>query len=88
MNRLAELMAEHSRKRGRRLTQAELSKETGISQATISSYVTNSVTRYDSDTVSRFLQFFDVGIDEFFVVEEAPQEDEQGQTAGLLKASA
>ncbi len=74
LNRLGELMAEYSRKRGgKRLTQTELAQRTGIAQSTISAYVTNQVTRYDSDTVARLLQFFDADISEFFIFADADE---------------
>lgn len=82
MNRLGVLMAEYSQERGgRRLTQTELAEQTGIAQSTISAYVTNQVTRYDSDTVARLLQFFDADIGEFFVV--ADTESAPGQLLAL-----
>lgn len=85
-NRLGELMAEYHRRTGKRLTQKTLEKKTGIAQSTISAYVTNQVTRYDADTVLRFLEFFGVGISDFLIVVEL-EDDDQGNPAGSLAAT-
>jgi transcriptional regulator with XRE-family HTH domain len=89
-NRLAELMAEYGTRTGNRLSQEELSDQTGVAQSTISLYVTNQVKRYDMNVVSRFLRFFNISIAEFFV--EIPthdadrEEDVEGEVVAVAMA--
>lgn len=67
-NRLAELMAEHTRKTGKRLTQSDLADTIGIARSTVSAYYNNDVTRFDECTLVPFLAFFGVGIGDFLVL--------------------
>lgn len=80
-NRLAELMAEYHTRTGKRLTQKQLSDATEVAQSTISAYVRNEVSRYDTTTLERLMDFFDCGIGDFFFVIE---DDQKSQVLGKV----
>ena len=82
-NRLGELMAERRRLTGERLSQDDLAAATGIAQSTISAYVTNRTLRYDVRVVARLLEYFGVGLSDFFVYD--PDEIEKDRV--VLAAS-
>jgi|GEM_PF-1732126 len=81
-NRFAELLAAHQRTTRRNWKYEEISKVTGVSPGTLSSYAQNKVTRYDEVTVVPLMEFFgltDVG--KLLVLEEEEVEDEGQQKA-------
>lgn len=68
-NRLGELMAKYERQTGEELSNTRLAELVGASHNTINAIVRNKNKRYDSDVVVALMRFFDVEINEFFVVE-------------------
>lgn len=70
-NRLRELMATKGRHEGRRITQRIVAAETGIAKTTIDRYARNEVIRYDEDVLLTLCNYFDCGVGEFLIIEEA-----------------
>lgn len=77
-NRFKILLAEKEHEAGRRITYEEIENETGVAASTLSSYATNSVTRYDAKTVASLCDYFGVSIGELL---EYPLSE--GQEIGL-----
>lgn len=58
-NRLLELMQERELKLGRRLKQVEIAEFVGVSGHTITSWIRNDVTRFDSNVIEGLCDYFD-----------------------------
>lgn len=68
------LKAQKEQEIGQNLTYEDISKATGISPNTLSSYATGSVSRYDGGTVTRLCDYFGVTLPELL---EYPPETRQ-----------
>lgn len=87
-NRVGELMAAWSTKHGRRLTQTELSDETGVAQSTISALVRNDVSLYHVATLEKLLAFFECRVADFFAEVEVESEEALGEVLAYATSMA
>lgn len=69
-NRVAEIAVLKSRREGRKITQMEIAKETGLAINTVSRYFLNQVERYDGDCLIALAEYFGVEIGDLFVIED------------------
>jgi len=69
-NRFSELLAIKSRREGRRITNRQVVRETGLLRHTVDSYAKNEVTRYDAHIVLTLCNYLGCSVAEFFVVEQ------------------
>jgi transcriptional regulator with XRE-family HTH domain len=81
LNRLAEHIAYIERRTGRKISNRQIVRDTGLSRATVDGYINNDRQQYDSQNVLKICEY--LGIDpvtEFWVIEEVDaQGDEPGQ---------
>ncbi len=75
-NRFSELLAVKARREGRRITNRQVVRETGLLRHTVDSYAKNAVTRYDSHIVLTLCRYLDCTPADFFVVEQVEEDPE------------
>jgi putative transcriptional regulator len=68
-NRLLELMQARERKLGRRIKQNDIAKFVGVSGHTITSWVRNDVTRFDSNLIEGICDYFDCDVGDLLYFE-------------------
>jgi len=68
--RVDQLLREKSVVEKREIPQVEVALSTRIPPGVISRYVNNAVRRYDANTLEKLMDYFGVGIDQMFVIEE------------------
>lgn len=68
-NRFKILLAEKEIKEDRRISYDEIRENTGIAGSTLSAWATNTVKRYDADTISSLCDFFNCGVGDLIVYE-------------------
>lgn len=61
-NRLAILLAEKSVDSKRRISIAEISRETGIDQRTLGKWANNTITRFDAPVISALCAYFNCSV--------------------------
>lgn len=76
--RLAVLMAE----KDPRLTQRQLSRETGLSVTTVNRLHNNEFERVDTSTVNTLCNYFSCNVGDLFVMREAKVEDKRTLIGG------
>jgi DNA-binding Xre family transcriptional regulator len=62
---------------GRRLTYAEVSQATGVSQTTLTRWMTGNARRFGSDTLGALMAYFECGLEDL-LVEVTVDRDEEG----------
>jgi DNA-binding Xre family transcriptional regulator len=68
-NRIIELMQEKERKLGRRLRQREIARFVETADHTITSWVKNDVTRFDSRLLEKLCEFFECEVGDLLYLE-------------------
>lgn len=85
-NRVAEIAALKGRREGRRITQAEIAKETGLALNTINRYFLNRVERYDGDCLITLAEYLGIEVGDLLVVEEVVNPDPESENPILATA--
>ena len=71
-NRLKIMIAEKELREGRKLTYRTIAKETGVSTGTLTTYISQRVSRYDGPTLEAFCRFFDCQPGDLLVFTDTP----------------
>jgi DNA-binding Xre family transcriptional regulator len=69
-NRFSELLAQKSRRIGRKITLLDASEEMGVSRKTLEAWAKNNVNRFDADIIIRMCQYLNCSVGELLVIEE------------------
>jgi hypothetical protein len=72
-NRVKELLAIKERDENRKISEALLAEETGLSESTVRAWLENRVARFDSNPIIQFCWYFNIGPGELFVIPEKPE---------------
>lgn len=73
VNRFGVLLAEKARKEKRRISIAEVSRDTGIGQRTLLQWAHDSITRYDAAVIEALCRYFNCEVGDLIQYE--PCED-------------
>jgi putative transcriptional regulator len=68
-NRLLELIQERERQKNRRIKQRDLAKFVGVADHTITSWIRNEVTRFDSNLIEGICDYFNCDIGDLLYFE-------------------
>ena len=68
-NQFKILLAKKEINENRRIPYDEIKGKTGMAMSTISAWSTNSITRYDADTIASVCEFFDCKVGDLIVYE-------------------
>lgn len=74
-NRVLALLLKKSNDEGRRIYQSELAKAVGVSENTISTWVSNNMEKINISVIERLCEYFDCDVSDLFYLE--PVEDEK-----------
>lgn len=77
-NRVGELLEIRKRRTGQLPSRREIAEITGLSTATIQTWVDNRTTRFDAPVIEAWCNFLGVGIGELLIMEET--EDSETKT--------
>ena len=66
-NRFKILLAEKETKESRKISYKEIRENTGIAGSTISAWATNTVKRYDADTIAALCDLFNCGVGDLII---------------------
>jgi transcriptional regulator with XRE-family HTH domain len=81
-NRLLELVTERERRLGRRMRLRDIAEFVGITDNTITSWIRNEVTRFDSNVIEGFCNYFEIDLADLLYFEWIEDESEsQADTA-------
>jgi transcriptional regulator with XRE-family HTH domain len=86
-NRVAELVAQKSRREGRKITQDDIFTETGLGRSTIYEWMANKVTRFDGKVLMAWCDYLNCGISDILVREEVVNPEHPEQKAYYMEAS-
>lgn len=78
LNRLAEHIAYIERREGRKISNRQIARDTGLSRSTVDGYINNDRAQYDAQNVLTICEY--LGIDpvtEFWVIEEVEAGDSE-----------
>lgn len=70
INRFSELVAVKGRRDGRRISNRDVARATGLSTTTVNDYANNAVTRFDAHIMLKLCSFLDCTPGELIVIEE------------------
>ena len=90
-NRARLLLAQKEHAERRKITYDDMRDETSLATSTISAIMTNSMRRYDVDTLATLITYFGCTFDEFFEIIEVTEDVHplaQGQEAGVTVVTA
>jgi DNA-binding Xre family transcriptional regulator len=78
-NRLLELVTDRERQLGRRMRLRDIAKFVGITDTTMTSWIRNEVSRFDTHVVVGLCNYFDIEIGDllYFEYEEETEEDSE-----------
>jgi transcriptional regulator with XRE-family HTH domain len=79
-NRFRILLAEKIHAEGRSINYEEIAEKTGVHAVTLSRWATNTVTRYDSETIKALCDYFGVSAGE--LIEYPLEVGQEGNVAG------
>lgn len=79
VNRLAELVAQKERREGRRITNAVISQETGLSINTVSAWINNKAGGYRTDTLLTLCKWVPCDVGDLVVIEDAAETNRNRQ---------
>jgi putative transcriptional regulator len=68
-NQLKILLAQKEIKESRRIPYDEIKTKTGMAMSTISAWSTNSIKRYDADTIASLCDYFGCSVGDLIVYE-------------------
>ena len=68
-NKFKILLAQKEINENRRIAYEEIKNATGIAASTLSGWATNSVKRYDADTIAALCEYLDCGVGDLIVYE-------------------
>ncbi|MDQ7024001.1 MAG: helix-turn-helix transcriptional regulator [Anaerolineae bacterium] len=68
-NRLLELIQERERKRGRRIILRDIAEFVDVSDHTITNWIRNNVTRFDSKLIEGLCDYFDCDVSDLLYFE-------------------
>jgi DNA-binding Xre family transcriptional regulator len=74
-NRLMELIQERERKMGRRVKQRDIAQFVGVADHTITHWIRNEVTKFESDIITGLCDYFDCEINDLLYIETIEYED-------------
>lgn len=83
-NRFRILLAQKEVRDGRSYTYDDIMNATGVARATVASYMTGEVSRYDGKTLKSFCDWFDCELSELL---EYPPVTRQQNATGLMPVS-
>ena len=66
-NKFKILLAQKEIDEGRRISYEEIKEATGIASSTLSAWATNSVKRYDADTIAALCEFLDCEVGDLLI---------------------
>ena len=78
-NRLLELVTDRERQLGRRMRLRDIAKFVGITDTTMTSWIRNEVSRFDTHVVVGFCNYFDIEIGDLLYFEY--EEDDEADTS-------
>ena len=76
-NRFKVLLAEKEIKDNKKISYEEIKVSTGIAASTLSAWATNSVKRYDADTIVAMCDYFECDVANLIVYEKGRSESHQ-----------
>lgn len=84
-NRFTQLLLRKMQRDGKRISNREVARSTGLSTLTVNDYANNKVTRFDATVLAKLCTYLDCSLDELLVMED--EDAPEMETALLLPAS-
>lgn len=69
-NRFTQLLLRKMQRDGKRISNREVARSTGLSTLTVNDYANNKVTRFDATVLTKLCDYLDCSLDELLVIED------------------